>query len=90
MKQTDGQTDGQWYTIISPVLRQADKKKVPYLGLYNAQDFAQILYFVGGAHYKQEQCVSLFPRPGNHMSAMFFCLLLSTCKVKLFGHYSTK
>jgi hypothetical protein len=21
---------------------------VPYLGLYNAQDFAQILYFVGG------------------------------------------
>jgi hypothetical protein len=20
------------------------------------------------AHYKQEQCVSLFPRPGNHMS----------------------
>ena len=22
-----------------------------------------------GAHYKQEQCVSLFPRPGNHMSA---------------------
>jgi hypothetical protein len=35
-------------------------------------------------HYKQEQCVSLFPRPGNHMSAMFFCLLLSTCKVKYF------
>jgi hypothetical protein len=24
-----------------------------------------------GAHYKQEQCASLFPRPGNHMSAMF-------------------
>ena len=23
-------------------------KKIPYLGLYNAQDFAQILYFVGG------------------------------------------
>ena len=22
-----------------------------------------------GAHYKQEQCVSLIPRPGNHMSA---------------------
>ena len=37
-----------------------------------------------GAHYKQEQCVSLFPRPGNHMFAMFFCLLLSTCKVKYF------
>jgi hypothetical protein len=35
-------------------------------------------------HYKQEQCVSLFPRQGNHMSAMFFCLLLSTCKVKYF------
>ena len=33
-------------------------------------------------HYKQEQCVSLFPRPGNHISAMFFCLLLSTCKAK--------
>jgi hypothetical protein len=24
------------------------KKLVPYLGLYNVQDFAQILYFVGG------------------------------------------
>ena len=35
-------------------------------------------------HYKQEQCVSLFPRLGNHMSTMFFCLLLSTCKVKYF------
>ena len=23
---------------------------LPYLGLYNAQDFAQILYFVGGVH----------------------------------------
>ena len=26
------------------------------------------------AHYKQEPCVSLFARPGNHMSTMFFCL----------------
>ena len=43
-------------------------------------------FFIGRrcAHYKQEQCVSLFPRPGNQMTTMFFCLLLSTCKVKYF------
>ena len=29
-----------------------------YLGLHNAQDFAQFLFFCRrGAHYKQEQCV---------------------------------
>ena len=42
-------------------------------------------------HYKQEQCVSLFPRPGNHMSAMFFlfrpkkniCVFTVTCQKNL-------
>jgi hypothetical protein len=39
---------------------------IPYLGLYNAQDFAQILYLSRRCvHYKQEQYVSLFPRPEN-------------------------
>jgi hypothetical protein len=46
--------------------------------------FPDSLFRRRGVHYKQEQCVSLFPRLGNHMSAMFFCLLLSTCKVKYF------
>jgi hypothetical protein len=27
-----------------------DDGELPYLGLYNVQDFAQILYFVGGVH----------------------------------------
>jgi hypothetical protein len=26
------------------------QNRIPYLGLHNAQDFAQILYFVGGVH----------------------------------------
>jgi hypothetical protein len=64
--------------LINKILR------LPYLGLHNAQDFAHSLFCRMGAHYKHEQCVSLFPRPGNHMSTMFFCLLLSTCKVKYF------
>ena len=61
------------------------QNRIPYLGLHNAQDFAQILYFVGGVHIiNRNNVFHSFPRPGNHMSAMFFCLLLSTCKVKYF------
>jgi hypothetical protein len=34
---------------------------VPYLGLYNAQDFAQILYFVEGVHIIKRN--NVFRRP---------------------------
>ena len=37
-----------------------------------------------GAHYKQEQCVSLFFQTGKSHVRHFCCLLLSTCKVKYF------
>jgi hypothetical protein len=58
---------------------------IPYLGLYNVQDFAQILDFVGGVRIINKNNVfHSFPRPGNHMSSMFFCLLLSACKDKYF------
>jgi hypothetical protein len=36
-----------------------------------------------GAHYKQEQCVSLFPRPGNHMSAIFFVYYCQHAKLNI-------
>jgi hypothetical protein len=40
-----------------------------------------------GVHYKQEQCVSLFPRPGNHMSAMSYIFFSPLSMFYLLGEF---
>jgi hypothetical protein len=79
-----------WWTCDFPVWERV--KHIVHV--YNVHPSYKIKSGQNPAHYvtlntvvlkfKHEQCVSLFPRPGNHMSTMFFCLLLSTCKVKYF------
>ena len=58
---------------------------IPYLGLHNAQDFAQILYFVGGVHIINRNNV-FHPFPDREITCppCFFVHYLSTCKVKYF------
>ena len=73
-----------WYSRLRKLWSYKNYYNVPYLGLYDVQDFAQILYLVGGVRIINRNNVFHFPRPGNQMSTMFFCLLLSTCKVKYF------
>ena len=57
-------------------------KGIPYLGLHNVQDFAQILYFAGVVHIINKNNVfHSFFRPENHMSAIFiffYCLSKSS------------
>jgi hypothetical protein len=57
----------------------------PYLGLYNAQDFDQIIYLVGGVRIiNRNNVFHSFPDREITCPPCFFCLLLSTCKVKYF------
>ena len=59
--------------------------QLPYLGLNNAQDFAQILYFVGVVCIiNRNNVFHSFPDREITCPPCFFCLLLSTCKVKYF------
>ena len=65
--------------------------------MYNAQDFAQILYIAGGVCIINKNNVfHSFFRTGNHMSAIFGVYYCQHAKLNififlnLFGHYSTK
>ena len=61
--------------MMAPNSHHLIQISIPYLGLYNVQDFAQILYLVGGVHIiNRNNVFHSFPDRGNHMSAMFFCI----------------
>ena len=80
-------------TLFRPVNFYSFYLDIPYLGLHNAQDFAQILYFAGGVRIIDKNNVfHSFFRLENHMSDIFFyCLSKSSVIVfVLFGHYPTK
>ena len=54
-----------------------DDGELPYLGLYNVQDFAQILYFVGGEHIINRKKVwgkeiTIFIPDGKHSIEYLF------------------
>ena len=48
--------NGAWHSHCS----QIEESILPYLGLHNARFCPDSLFCRRGAHYKQEQCVSLF------------------------------